>query len=350
MQLPVDVTALVAEVTDIQAAQTTEVSVSVYVDNKAPADVVAHVRSRFASVLPTVRMTLSYLDSTFEPHPEDDMAIIVAGGSQAIGAAAAALRAVGVPVMIVTTQPMLVNHLAMTNGHAIPEGDTLAPQGADESSEPVALDDSAAASLDERMGAWVVTTCREKRLALALAFPFMRRPLAAETVQLTSIQNAGIGVVPLIPGADLPLITLNQAKMVLQIAAEYGQEMGFERLKELAAVVGGAYLCRTLARHLLEFVPVLGFAIRGVIAYGGTSILGYAIVEYFEGGQNVTGVVSAASSLGEKGTGLAAKAKGIVSEYAPAVSDKVAKVAPVVNKALETMVGVSREQPAKQAD
>ena len=55
------------------------------------------------------------------------------------------------------------------------------------------------------------------------------------------MQNAGVGLVVFIPGADLPIMTLNQAKMLLQIAAAYGEPMGKERVKELAAVVGGAF-------------------------------------------------------------------------------------------------------------
>ena len=108
MQLPIDIKALFNEVTDIEKARSTELSVSVYIDNQAQADLIAHVRGVFASQSPTVRLTLSYLDSNFMPHEGDDMAIIVAGPSLGIGAAAAALRAMGIPVMVVTASPVAV--------------------------------------------------------------------------------------------------------------------------------------------------------------------------------------------------------------------------------------------------
>ena len=53
MQLPIDVKSLLEEVTDISGARETSLSVSVYIDDAAPADLVAHVRNAFASSLPS---------------------------------------------------------------------------------------------------------------------------------------------------------------------------------------------------------------------------------------------------------------------------------------------------------
>ena len=69
MQLPVDIKALLDETTNIKAAHETEIDVSVYIDDTAPADLAAHVRNAFASSLPTVRMTLTYLGPGFIPQP-----------------------------------------------------------------------------------------------------------------------------------------------------------------------------------------------------------------------------------------------------------------------------------------
>ena len=111
--------------------------------------------------------------------------------------------------------------------------------------EPIPLDAEGAATLDRRMGEWIIAACKDKRLAFALAFPFVRRPLALDAVRATSVQNAGVGVVVFIPGADMPIMTLNQAKMLLQIAAAYNQPLSAERIKELAAVVGGRFCSAT---------------------------------------------------------------------------------------------------------
>lgn len=331
MQLPIDIKALIDERTDIDKAKATPLSVSVYVDEQAPSDLVAHVRSVFASSSETVRMTVSYLDNTFMPRPTDDVAVIVAGASAVVGSAAAAIRAVGVPVMVVSTAPSQVGYIAAKEGHAIPDGDLVSPAIEEGATEPIALAGEAVAQLDDRMGRWLVAVCTDKRLALAIAFPFMRRPLAKDAVQSTSLQNAGIGLVPIIPGADLPLMTLNQAKMVLQIAAAYGLPIDKDRIKELGVCVGGAFICRTLARELTEFLPFLGWLIRPGIAYGGTAALGHAVIEYFEGGENATGVAAVAERATETGTKALSFVREKAGQYAPAVIEALDKAGISVN-------------------
>ena len=352
MQLPVDVKALIDEATEIDAAQETPLSVSVYVDETAPADLAAHVRNAFASSSAHVRMTVTYLDSSFAPYEDDDLAIIVAGDSLRVGPAAKLVRAVGVPVMVVTLSPKMVADKASNGNSAIPEGDVIGPDVPEGAVEPLKLDEVTAAQIDERMGDWIVAVCRDKRLALSIAFPFMRRSLASDAVKLTSLQNAGIGLVPFIPGADLPLMTLNQAKMVMQIAAAYGHGMNKNRWKELLSVIGTAYLSRTLARELTEFIPVLGFVFRTGIAYGSTSALGYAVIAYYEGGENATGVANVMEKAGafgkrvadrageiaadpssinfDKAAEVASTATNVVGEYAPQVKGFISELAPQV--------------------
>ena len=305
MALPIDVKALLEETMKTDAARNTPISISVYIDDAAPTDVIAHVRQAYASTLPTVRLAITYLGSWFSPNPTDDVAVVVAGASDTVGGAAASLRAVGVPTMVVTTMPAIVAGLAEQAGNPIPEGDLVSPVEGEGTlaDEPFALDEARSRALNERMGRWIVATCHEKRLAFALAFPFVRRPLANDAVLATSLQNAGVGLVPILAGADLPIMTMNQAKMVLQIAAAYGHPLGKERLMEIIPVVGNAFFCRTIARELLEFVPFLGFVIRPGIGFVATEALGRAIIEYFEGGASAGGakrVITSATSAGKR--------------------------------------------------
>ena len=93
MQLPVDIGALLEEVVSVEAARATPLSVSVYVDETAPGDVAAHVRQAFASASDTARVSLIYLDGReFAPSSGDDMACIVAGLDENVGAYARACR------------------------------------------------------------------------------------------------------------------------------------------------------------------------------------------------------------------------------------------------------------------
>ena len=123
-----------------------------------------------------------------------------------------------------------------------------------------------------------------------------------------ALQNAGVGLLFIIPGADMPVMTLNQAKMLLQIAAAYGQPLSAERIKELAAVVGGAFLFRNIARTAVGVVPVLGWAIKGAVGFAGTEAMGHAAIEYFEAGGDIVGVASVVQKARDEAVEAASKA------------------------------------------
>lgn len=417
MNLPVDFKEVIDEAVNIDAARHTALSVSVLIDGTAPADVVAHVRALFASAALHARVTVGYLDGAQLASDADDIAVLVAGLDMRIGAKAAEIRVMGVPVMVVTTLPDQVARLADESGYPIPQGDLISPELSDDEksqaqeafeaffgkiSAPDAIDlvveerkpaharrsiflgdpegkageiageafavdadnhmvDASAAlngahdavvgglqkldalrgrtasarialaaraktidvarflkrsgaqekqppempnllnedakrAFNNRMGEWIIATCHEKRLSFALAFPFVARPLSLEAVNATAVQNAGIGVVIFLPGADMPVMTANQMKMILQIAAAYGQPITIERAKELLAVLGGAFAARTAARNVAGLVPGLGWAVKGTIGYTATLAMGRAAIEYFENGTGLMGATGAVVS------------------------------------------------------
>jgi uncharacterized protein (DUF697 family) len=122
----------------------------------------------------------------------------------------------------------------------------------------------------------------EQGTAVAARLPVLRSAVCAELIRKASRHNGLIGAAVFIPGVDLPVLTLNQLRLVLRIAAAYGQEIDRERLPEILGVLGGAFGFRMLARELLDFVPVAGWAMKGVVAYAGTRALGEAAVRYFD--------------------------------------------------------------------
>ena len=120
--------------------------------------------------------------------------------------------------------------------------------------------------------------------ALGRRLPAVRDAVVKRLVQRAARQNAAVGVVVWIPGADLPVMTLNQVRMVLQIGAAYGEDAGPQRAPEVLAVVGAGLGLRTAAREALGFVPVAGWALKGALGYAGTLALGRAAVKYYESG------------------------------------------------------------------
>jgi uncharacterized protein (DUF697 family) len=81
----------------------------------------------------------------------------------------------------------------------------------------------------------------------------------------------------------MPILTLNQARLVLAIALAHGEPIDRSRLPDLAGVVGAGFGFRAIARQLLGFVPFAGWATRGAIAYSGTRAIGEAARRRFGG-------------------------------------------------------------------
>ena len=128
MKLPVDVKAIFDAATNIDSAREMTLSVSVLVDETAPGDLVGHVRSAFASASANTRVTLGYLgDDLAQPNKDDNMVVLVAGLNEKMGAHAASVREAGVPVMVVTTLPHLVEEIAQASGTPIPHEDIVSP-------------------------------------------------------------------------------------------------------------------------------------------------------------------------------------------------------------------------------
>ena len=122
----------------------------------------------------------------------------------------------------------------------------------------------------------------EDGTALAARLPVVRPAVCDELIRSFSLRNGLISAAIFIPGVDMPVLTLNQARLVLRIALAYGEEIDRERALELLAVVGWGFGLRAVARQVLDFVPFAGWAVKGGIAYTGTRALGEATVLYFD--------------------------------------------------------------------
>jgi uncharacterized protein (DUF697 family) len=136
----------------------------------------------------------------------------------------------------------------------------------------------------ERIVERIADRLGEKSYVLAARLPVIRNAVCEEIVRGFARTNGILGAAIFIPGADLPVLTLNQIRMVLRLAAAYGEEIDRERALELLAVVGAGLGFRALARQALTFVPGPGWAIKGGVAYAATLTLGQAALAYFEGG------------------------------------------------------------------
>ena len=121
----------------------------------------------------------------------------------------------------------------------------------------------------------------ESGTGLGARLPVVREPLSEALIEKYSRQNAIAAVAIFIPGADFPVLTLNQIRLVLRLASAHGVEVDQDRWPEVVATLGAALGFRAVARSLLGAVPVAGWLVKGSVAYAGTRAVGEAAHRYF---------------------------------------------------------------------
>jgi small GTP-binding protein len=124
-------------------------------------------------------------------------------------------------------------------------------------------------------------------VAIGRALPAYRRQAAAGMVRVSAVTNAVIGVEP-IPGLAIPLLLAGHVRLVLRIAAIYGEAVTAERARELLAAMAGGVLVRYLGGALAKFFPGPGWVVASVLAWVGTMAIGQATISYFEGGKQLS--------------------------------------------------------------
>lgn len=124
-------------------------------------------------------------------------------------------------------------------------------------------------------------------VALGRALPAYRRLAARRLIRNAAVLTAVIGAEP-IPGVALPFLLTAQVRLVLRIAAIYGETISPERARELIATMAGGVLLRYIGVAGAKFVPGPGWLVAGGIASAGTAAIGQVAVRYFEGGKQLT--------------------------------------------------------------
>jgi uncharacterized protein (DUF697 family) len=137
----------------------------------------------------------------------------------------------------------------------------------------------------EEIAELIAARLGEDGALLAARVPLLRRAVCARLVALFARKNGIIGAAAFIPGVDLPVLALNEIRMILRLEQAYGLEIDArERLPEIAATLGAGFGLRAIARELLDLVPVAGWAVKGGVAYAGTRALGEATVRRLAAG------------------------------------------------------------------
>jgi uncharacterized protein (DUF697 family) len=171
----------------------------------------------------------------------------------------AATRAL-VPIVAVQTgrdQDVLVPYILATDVVPCPPGQAF----------PVA---EISAALARRLG--------PEAVALAARLPALRDAVAEQLVASASLRAAFLGVASRATAARLPLLAAVQTRLVLDLAAANGREIGPERGAEVGAVAATGLTLRSVVRRL-----GLGSSrsVAGLSGYTGTRALGEAAQRRF---------------------------------------------------------------------
>jgi len=156
----------------------------------------------------------------------------------------------------------------------------------------------AAASRQQLLGR-VLQNASNVRLALGHHYPLVRPVVAEQLIREASRVNAQAALLSSLPSvipvlgfivggmADILVLTKNQAMLVFKLAALYGRDLDDKVgiLKEIAPVIGSAFLWRTAARTAVGLAPAPISALpKASIAYLGTYLVGQSARYYYERG------------------------------------------------------------------
>jgi len=136
----------------------------------------------------------------------------------------------------------------------------------------------------------VIDASPEAALAIGRELPAYRRSAAQRIIRNSALISLAAGVEP-IPFVDIPILLGTQIRLVLRLAALYGEPMETEdamkHARELIITIAGGLGFRYLAQQAAKLVPFGGDFVAGAIAGAATWSIGQVALEYYESGKKV---------------------------------------------------------------
>lgn len=134
----------------------------------------------------------------------------------------------------------------------------------------------------------------DKLAATAARLPALRQVASDIAISRAARRATAIGAAGILPGATMPVLTMLQARLVMELATIYRREVGTERALEIAAVIVAGFGWRAVGRGAVMFIPGPAFALRGGVAYAATRAIGESAARWMaEGGDIASGPLGA---------------------------------------------------------
>jgi len=171
-------------------------------------------------------------------------------------------------------------------------GDQLATEVADALGEVNVIPISARTgeNIAEELIPGIIKASPDAALVIGRELPAFRHEAAQRIIRNATLISWVVGMEP-IPLVDIPILLGTQIRLVLRIAALYGEPLDSADFKkharELLVTMAGGLGMRYLAEEAAKIVPYGGDAIAGIIAGAGTWAIGQVALEYYEGDKQI---------------------------------------------------------------
>ena len=130
----------------------------------------------------------------------------------------------------------------------------------------------------------------EAALVIGHELPAYRRVAAQRIIRNATLVSLAAGIEP-IPLIDIPILLGTQIRLVLRLAALYGEPLdsanAMKHARELLATMVGGLGLRLLAEQAAKAVPFGGDFVAGAIAGAASWSIGQVALEYYEGGKKI---------------------------------------------------------------
>lgn len=134
----------------------------------------------------------------------------------------------------------------------------------------------------------IINASPEAALVIGRELPAFRRAAAQRIIRNATLVSLAAGIEP-IPFVDIPILLGTQIRLVLRIAALYGENMNtteaMKYARELIVTMAGGLGFRYLAEQAAKAVPFGGDFVAGTIAAAATWSIGQVALEYYENGR-----------------------------------------------------------------
>jgi len=124
-------------------------------------------------------------------------------------------------------------------------------------------------------------------VTIGRALPKYRRRAAQRIVQEAAVLASVVGIEP-IPGLGIPLLIGVHIRLLMRLAAIYGEQFNVARARELLSAIAGGALVRYGAQEAVKLIPAAGWVVSSIAAGTGTFALGEAAAAFFEAGQQLS--------------------------------------------------------------